>query len=278
MKTLYLSDLDGTLFTPDARISDFTAESINRLVENGLHFSIATARTAVTVRKLLAPLHLKLPVILMNGVCLYDLAASRAVYTETIPAPALHALLDAVHAYGAGGFLYVQSANGVDAFYERVDSPQAAAFMNERRDVYGKKFYQIADLHACSDRDALYFSYTGPEEKLRPLEEAARGIAGIRVEFYQNVYHPQSYFMEVCSAAASKRSAAQRLRALYGFDELVGFGDNLNDLPLFEACDRCYAVQNARDAVKARAAGIIGANTDDGVVRFLLREAAALPS
>ena len=56
--------------------------------------------------------------------------------------------------------------------------------------------------------------------------------------------------MEVCSAAASKRSAAQRLRALYGFDELVGFGDNLNDLPLFEACDRCYAVQNASDAVK----------------------------
>lgn len=36
--TLYISDLDGTLMKNDQTISAFTAEAINMLVKQGLHF------------------------------------------------------------------------------------------------------------------------------------------------------------------------------------------------------------------------------------------------
>ena len=36
-------------------------------------------------------------------------------------------------------------------------------------------------------------------------------------------------------------------------DAITGMGDNLNDIPLFEACDRCCAVGNAHKEVKERA-------------------------
>ena len=62
------------------------------------------------------------------------------------------------------------------------------------------------------------------------------------------------------------------LREAYGYDSIVGFGDNLNDIPLFEACDRTYGVANAREALKAMATGVIGSNEEDGVIKFLMEK------
>ena len=44
MKILYVSDLDGTLLRSNEQLSEYTAQTINRLVDNGLIFSYATAR------------------------------------------------------------------------------------------------------------------------------------------------------------------------------------------------------------------------------------------
>ena len=44
-KTLYVSDLDGTLLDPQERVSDFTARVIRELTGRGIHFTYATARS-----------------------------------------------------------------------------------------------------------------------------------------------------------------------------------------------------------------------------------------
>jgi hydroxymethylpyrimidine pyrophosphatase-like HAD family hydrolase len=75
--------------------------------------------------------------------------------------------------------------------------------------------------------------------------------------------------LEAFSAAASKRNAVAYLREAYGYERVVGFGDNLNDLPMFEVCDVRVAVENARPEVKAAANHICGANDNDGVVRWI---------
>ena len=50
---------------------------------------------------------------------------------------------------------------------------------------------------------------------------------------------------------------------------MVAFGDAINDLPLFAAADECYAVENAVEALKAAATGVIPSNAQDGVARWL---------
>ena len=45
MKTLYVSDLDGTLLRSDVSTSDYTNRTINRLARQGMLFSYATARS-----------------------------------------------------------------------------------------------------------------------------------------------------------------------------------------------------------------------------------------
>ena len=47
-KTLYVTDLDGTLLNRQDRISPFSIETINKLVEKGMLFTYATARSLVS--------------------------------------------------------------------------------------------------------------------------------------------------------------------------------------------------------------------------------------
>ena len=71
-KTLYLSDLDGTLLQNDASLSPFAVRELNRMIEKGLCFSISSARSTGTVIGILDGLRLTVPIALFNGVIYYD--------------------------------------------------------------------------------------------------------------------------------------------------------------------------------------------------------------
>lgn len=68
MKTLFISDLDGTLLQNDARISAKSCEILNRLIERRISFSYATARGFETALRVTEGLHVNMPVITKNGV------------------------------------------------------------------------------------------------------------------------------------------------------------------------------------------------------------------
>jgi len=78
------------------------------------------------------------------------------------------------------------------------------------------------------------------------------------------------YEIDICSDSTNKGNSVEYLRNEYGYGHVIGFGDNFNDLPLFEACDIKVAVANAHPDVKAAADFICGTNETDGVVRWIL--------
>ena len=56
-KTLYITDLDGTLLDGCSQVSQRSAAIISELSRKGVMISVATARTPATVRPLLAQTH-----------------------------------------------------------------------------------------------------------------------------------------------------------------------------------------------------------------------------
>ncbi len=52
-------------------------------------------------------------------------------------------------------------------------------------------------------------------------------------------------------------------------EETMVFGDNINDLGMFEKAKYSYAVGNAREEVKAVASHITDTNVNDGVIKVL---------
>ena len=86
--------------------------------------------------------------------------------------------------------------------------------------------------------------------------------------FYSDNY-TGCYFLEVLSSEVNKGTAASFVKDYIGAEKMIAFGDNLNDIPLFEAADEAYAVSNGHERLKAIADGVIGDNNSDAVATFI---------
>ena len=72
MKTLYLSDLDKTLLNSQQELSLYTINTIHELINQGIYFSFATARSLITTKQVTEGLNISLPVIVYNGTFVMD--------------------------------------------------------------------------------------------------------------------------------------------------------------------------------------------------------------
>ena len=268
IKTLYLSDLDGTLLDSNAELSAFSIQKLNKLIADGVNFSVATARTIATVAHILGDVKLHLPVILMNGVLVYDFESSSYIRKCTIPSEIVAKVLVALKSANSTAMLYKIQNDQQMTYFESSRNEHLGIFIAERQKRYQKDFCEVCFDDITLD-DTIYFTLLDTRENLLPVYEALKDIDGLRMEMYLDIYSDTLWYLEIFSAKASKKTAALYLKEQLDVETMVGFGDNLNDLPLFEACDFCCAVANARDELKAVADVIIDENNDDGVVRWI---------
>ena len=276
---LYLSDLDGTLLDREARLPPEDAEKINRMTAAGVKIAFATARTVRSVSAILRAIDFSLPgsapAALMNGVMIRDMRLNRYLSIARIAPESVLRVLSALDRTGAEPFVYsVNEAAPVDGdplatSYRRIANGAMRDFRDERIRKYAKPFLTFsspADLHG----DTVFFCVLGDEELVRRTAEETGTVPGIRQTFYRDAYRPDVWYLEIFSETASKRKAAEFLRSRTGADRVVAFGDNRNDLPMFEAADFSVAVSSARDEVKAAADDICG-NVPDWILSDLKR-------
>lgn len=271
MKTLYITDLDGTFLNNDGVVSDESRRIVNALCDKGLLFSVATARSIMTVKELLNGLRISAPIVLMNGVFLYDLVKDRAVAYHEIENDAFEYVLAAFQAQNKAPMLFLYGDDGqFSIHFTRLDLQVNRDFYNARRGMLGERFRQVETLAIPNRQHAVYINLVDTFESLQPIAEALQKIEGVAFSFYGDTYTPY-WFLEVYSANASKANAAREVKTITGAEHMVAFGDNFNDISLFSAADEKYAVQNAVNELKAQATGIIESNENDGVAKFLLQ-------
>ena len=268
--TLYITDLDGTLLTPRAELTGFAEENLKRLMGNGLLFTVATARTwqsaSIVLKKILP---LAAPAVLLNGALIYDTQANKYVQKAIIPEQALLELLRVARAHGQTGFIYSIRDGYIRPYHEDIsDRPVLLDFMAARTGYY--KFIRTPDLGLHANEEIVHFTMQDSYGALAPLRDAIEVLPEIACVLYEDAYLAGNWYLECYSHTATKGNAVRFLRERYGYEKIIGFGDNLNDIPLFEACDETYAVSNAKDELKAMATGVIGSNDGDGVVEFLV--------
>lgn len=269
MKTLYISDLDGTLLNENALLSKETEDGLNRILDKNVYFSVATARTHATVTKMLENVKLTVPVVLMNGVAIYDLSTKKYVSAESISENGKNVLFSTIRNHIGSGFVYCIDNHELSTYYENTSSPNAKQFIEERERIYKKKFTKVESFDECMNKNVVYFSIDDKKEKLENAYKIISECSDLHAEFYRDIYNTDHWYLEVCACNASKKNAVNTLKKIYGFERVISFGDNLNDIPMFEASDEAYAVMNAKEEVKNKATGIIDSNINNGVVKFI---------
>ena len=270
MKVLYVSDLDGTLLDPTPRITESTAVAVNRLIDKGMHFTFATARSIYSAIPITSALDINVPCILMNGVSIYDVRNEKYIKNEFIDPVDSAEILRIFEKHGIHCFMYRIDEGTLISYYSELTTKVMQSFAEVRKHEYKKPFVQCR-LADYADENTVYFTTTGAYEDLLPVKLEAEKIAGVDIAFYLDVYN-DAWYLEIFSHKASKANALRFICEKYGFDRVVAFGDNLNDLPMFEQADVKVAVGNARDEVKAAADYVIGTNDKDGVAEWLSDE------
>lgn len=269
MKTIYISDLDGTLLQPNAELSKKTITILNDLISDGMLFTIATARTIASARIILSDVDLTLPIILMNGVCIYDLKENRYIHIETLQETARKKIISLINDNNLSGFAYAIKDDVLSTYYEHLNTKALLDFYEERVTKYKKPFQQIDNFSLLEQEPLIYFCLMGSKDNLEGILPFLDKISEVNYVFYKDNYTTDTWYLEIFSKYASKYHAIQYLRNMLKPDSVVCFGDNRNDIPLFTASDYKCAVANAVPELKEKADEIIGSNTNNGVVSWL---------
>ncbi|MGI6255480.1 MAG: GNAT family N-acetyltransferase [Acutalibacter sp.] len=271
-ETLYVSDLDGTLLTPEERLSPFTVRVLNALVEQGVHFTYATARSRHSAEVVTAGLTKNLPVIVYNGAFVIDGATGEKL-VESGFSPEQIAQ---VRAWGETCglrplcYAFVEGVERVSWREDRVNEGIAFYLSNRKGD---SRLRPVGEDNALYRGEVFYFTYIGEQEELEPLWRLARECSWLNVTYQQELYR-QEYWLELMPRAATKANASRRLLERLGCSRMVSFGDAINDVSLLQAADWGCAVENAVPQLLAQADEILPGNRSDGVAKFLLADTA----
>ncbi|MBP3794204.1 MAG: HAD family hydrolase [Ruminococcus sp.] len=266
MKTLYISDLDGTLLTSDQRTSDYTNKTINELTNKGMLFSYATARSFSTSKIVTTGLKVKMPIIVYNGTLIKDGTTGDVLIKNTFEKQKTEELLYDLIQNGVYPIVYsfTDGAEHFSYIREKVSKAESEFLFTRKGDPRDKPVESLAELNSG---EVFYFTCIDEQRKLEPIYNKYKDIHKC---FCQRDIYTGEQWLEILPEAASKANAVKQLKKLTGCDKTVVFGDGINDIDMFLTADESYAVENADPALKHLATGIIASNNDDGVAKFLL--------
>ena len=188
--TLYVTDLDGTLLGKDARIPQKAVEMLNEMMDSGLPFTVATARSWASAGPIVKPLHLTLPAVAFNGAFLVDPQSGAALDQCLFSAEQAREIASVYFAHGLSPLVYAKVGG-----QEKVSWLRAMEYDGIR--AYAAKRKGDPRLRPVEREDELfegeifYLSMLGSHEMLDPLEKIVRQLPFVHVSFTSDAYQPE---------------------------------------------------------------------------------------
>ena len=264
MKTLFITDLDGTLLKSDKTISAKSCEILNRLISEGVAFSYATARSIYSSSVLTKEIDFRLPLVTKNGAIIQNPDWS-ILHENKFTKEEAEDIYKILRKHGLDTIV-ASFQNGLEKYsYDCTNiSVGTRAFLDDHPG--DKRENPVAGEEHILDGSVHYFTTIGAKEELwRAYEELGRKYRSICAK---DTYS-EDYWLEVMPEHATKADAIMQLKELLNCEKVVVFGDAENDIPMFEIADECYAMENAIPELKNIATGIIGNSNEDGVAMWL---------
>ena len=266
MKTLYVSDLDGTLLRSNEATSEYTNNVINRLTDRGIYFSYATARSLITAKKATNGINAKIPLIVYNGTFVIDNVTEEILISNYFDG-SIYLLLDELFANKIYPIVYAYiEGKEKFSFIPKLCTPGMKKFVNSRSGDIRTNIVNTTDDLKLGN--IFYITCIDEPEKLKPIYDEYK-------DRFHCVYHTDIYtneqWLEIMPLEASKSNAIKQLQSFLECEKVVVFGDGKNDIDMFELADESYAVENAHEDLKKHATAIIQSNEEDGVAKWLER-------
>lgn len=250
-------DLDDTLLRSDATVSDYTADVLRRASEKGICILPASGRTRDSMWPTVRRIGCASAFISCNGAEVWD-PQRQLLMQELLPVSLAHE----VARFAADRGVYCQTY-AVDRFFYTEENDWAANYA-KASSLEGEC---VGDLTAFITKPVSKLLMMDEPDRVARLLKEAQGLFAGRATLTCS----KPYFLECNPLKATKGNALRWCGQHFGFsaDELLAFGDSLNDVSMLEAAGTGVAMQNAREDVKAMGFSLCGTNDEDGVARYI---------
>jgi Cof subfamily protein (haloacid dehalogenase superfamily) len=269
MKNIYITDLDHTFLKNDLSISDYTKNIWNSYEQEAI-LSVATARTYKKTMQFLDGVAINAPMILLDG-SLIATTDRKIIDTKFISKDIADDIIDEGAKLGIYPFVLSLADEYLnEAFlYSEILNPHQKEVLTR----YAKDDNLIEQKNIRAMEKNFKVVYMGEELLLRELAKNLENLFGNGLKY---ILAPEAYvgcyFLTLLHKDADKSHGIQSVSEYMGFDlkKLTVFGDNFNDVGMFELSGISVAVANAQEGVKSLAKIVLEhTNDEDGVAKYL---------
>ncbi|MEG2507212.1 MAG: HAD family hydrolase, partial [Longicatena sp.] len=273
MIKLIACDLDGTLLNASHQIDASSAEVIKKLQAAGIIFMVATGRNYQSVIPMLEEFDIRCDCLLLNGALIID-DKGNTCREITMPMHAvkdcinvLESLDSAYHIYSDEGTLTTNEVRGVLEFKKHmIRNGLSAEEIDEMLETtsFAKYDREIQDIEAYYKEERVIYkieTFSESEEKIDLVRNKLSTIKDIEIT------NSIANNLEITCSKAQKGSSLLAFCQQIGIskEEVLTFGDSLNDLSMMQRFPHSIAVANAIPEIKNAATYITKSNVEFGV-------------
>jgi hypothetical protein len=256
---LLVFDLDGTLLDIEHKLQRKTIEAVKQVREKGIKTMVATGRMYRSAKPHTKLLEIVDPIITYNGALVIDPKDERELFHAPIPFDIADEITKMVVQNGYHLQLYID-----DNLY--------VAEKNKYTDTY----YEIAGIEANYVGRLDKFLNEEPTKMLIIEEDENKQVEiknFLKVNFEDKIELSSSYssFIEITKKDISKAVPLKEIAAEFDIkqEEVMAFGDGLNDLKMIEWAGTGIAMQNAHPELQEHADATAHDHNDLGIARYL---------
>ena len=273
-RTLYVSDLDGTLLNDDEIVSNTSVEIISSLIDRGILFTYATARAYSSAKKATEPLCFQLPVATYNGAIIVDPVSGDILEYSTINKSSIFQQIDQLLEFSICPLVYSLNNGKESVSWKKTQGNECNGiidFIGSRNsDIIFHQSYSATELLSG---ELFYIATVGNLETVNKCKSIFEHISDLSYCVQEDAYKNGLFWFEAFSVDATKDKSIKKLKRYAKADRVISFGDNINDIAMLQASDYSIAVGNAFPELIKIADFVTGTNKQDGVAQWLLKNA-----
>lgn len=280
-----IMDMDGTLLDSTNAIPPATKQKLFELQKKGVRLILASGRSYTRLLPYARELEMEKYnglLIEVDGIAWYDLSTGKRHVLKKMKPEEIASIFqylmnmecETMACFDDGLFdFFPQSLKTVKEAIRQdqhlpIDYPWTAgpwSWLADMRDGYPNIKYIQAVEEITAPINKLQIMQE--EEPLLAIYDDLKQKYGNKFEIFRTT--PRQ--LEVLPYGFSKGKTLLYLMNLNGWeaDEVVAFGDGENDISMFEVVKDSFAMENAKDFVKEKAAHVTRSNHEDGIVHAL---------
>ncbi len=258
MIKLIATDLDGTLLSVGSEIPKENTDALKRAMDAGVLVTIASGRMVEATLPIAQKIGVNAPLVVFNGAMIYDMQNDRILLGKVIPCTTAVAVLKRLEALHA----YTQAFPGRGFFFERRCA--LTDYYENKIGVHGIELGM--PLSQWLSQDVYKLLVLGEAQQLDHVADL------LQPEFPELSFAKSGKtHLEIVPAGVDKAAGMRGISEVTGIppEEMLAFGDEMNDLPMLKYCGMSYVMENAPEHMRREAEHIAPRNTDHGVARIV---------